>query len=42
MKPYQRGRITLLKVAVHGITDLLMQLLQILCLGVNRTANGVG
>ena len=42
MKPYQRGRITLLKVAVHGITNLLMQLLQILRLCVNRTANGVG
>ena len=42
MKPYQRGRITLLKVAVHGITNLLMQLLQILRFGVNRTANGVG
>ena len=28
MKPYQRGRITLLKVAVHGITNLLMQLLK--------------
>ena len=27
MKPYQRGRITLLKVAVHSITYLLMQLL---------------
>ena len=36
-----RGR-TLLKVAVHGISDLPLQLLQAVCLRVNGAADGAG
>jgi hypothetical protein len=40
--PDQGRGITLLKVAVHGISDLPLQLLQAVCLRVNGGADGAG
>ena len=42
LQPDQGWGLTLLKVAVHGISDLPVQLLQAVCLRVNGGADGAG
>ena len=42
MQPDQGWGFSLLKVAVHGIPDLLAQLLQVVCLRMNGGAHGTG
>jgi|LakMenE01Jun11ns_1017448.scaffolds.fasta_scaffold9730888_4 hypothetical protein len=42
LQPDQGWGLTLLKVAVHGISDLPLQLLQTVCLRVNGGADGAG
>jgi len=42
LQPDQGWSLTILKVAVHGIPALPLQLLQSLCLRMNGAADGVG
>jgi hypothetical protein len=42
LQPDQGWSLTILKVAVHGIPDLPLPLLQSLCLSVNKDADGAG
>jgi hypothetical protein len=42
LQPDQGRGLALLKVAVHGISDLPLQLLQTVCLRVNGGADGAG